>query len=85
MIVFYGYLTMTLTPNPFTLSYVTGVIIDRLVKPLRTVVDYNTEFSGITEATLANVTTSLADVRLRTYTYDIPEIINTESYHSLQN
>ena len=49
--------------NPFTLFYGTGVIIDRLVKPLRTVVDYNTEFSGITEATLANVTTSLSDVR----------------------
>lgn len=39
-----------------------GIVLDTFVKPARPITNYNTEFSGITEATLLNVTTSLKDV-----------------------
>lgn len=40
------------------------VLVDRLVKPPRPIVDYNTRYSGMTPAMLADVTTTLEDVRI---------------------
>jgi RNA exonuclease 1 len=39
------------------------VLYDSLVLPARTIVDYNTQYSGITGYMMANVTTSLQDVQ----------------------
>jgi len=38
-------------------------IYDELVKPSARITDYNTQFSGINETTLRDVTTTLADVQ----------------------
>ncbi|ODQ82146.1 hypothetical protein BABINDRAFT_33398 [Babjeviella inositovora NRRL Y-12698] len=49
------------------------VLIDEYVKPAEPIVDYLTRYSGISEAILANVTTTLADVQqllLRTISAD---------------
>ena len=40
-----------------------NIVYETLVKPENAVLDHNTRFSGITEETLQNVTTSLRDVQ----------------------
>lgn len=38
-------------------------LIDDFVKPKNPIIDYNTQYSGITEETLRNVTTSLQEMQ----------------------
>ena len=60
-----------------------AVLLDELVRPQREIEDYNTRYSGITEEMLANVTTTLEQVRER-----VCKIISAETIvvgHSLEN
>ena len=64
------------------LGYAGSVCYDQLVRPPRAVLDYNTRYSGITQASMEGVTTSLGQVQM-----DLVKIISSKDIivgHSLQ-
>ena len=65
------------------LGYDGSVCYDRLVRPPRAVLDYNTRYSGITQDSMQGVTTSLGQVQM-----DLIKIISSKDFivgHSLQH
>jgi RNA exonuclease 1 len=59
------------------------VVVDQLVKPKNPILDYNTQFTGLTQHDLTDVSTTLADIQQK-----LKQLLSRDTYilgHSVEN